>query len=154
VAFYDGDTHHMDVETPYRVRCVRADAPMVPAPRTSVQADGTVADRATGLTWQRAPDPALVTWAAAGPYCAGLDNITPGAAPWRLPTAKELQTLIDETRFDPAIDDLAFPDTGGDSFWASSALAGQDGFAWFVSFHAGVAYNSPTEEPHRVRCVR
>jgi hypothetical protein len=153
VAFFDGDTHHMDVETPYRARCVRAGAAAVPAPRTVVRNDGTLVDTATGLTWQRAPDPTLRTWSEAGEYCASL-GADGGATSWRLPSAKELQTLIDETRVDPALDPTAFPDTTGDSFWTSSALAGQDGYAWFVSFYAGVAYNSPIGEPHRVRCVR
>ena len=153
VAFFDGDTHHMDVETPYRVRCVRVDEAAVPARRAVVRDDGTVVDAATGLTWQRTADPALRTWSEAGAACAGLGS-DGGASSWRLPTAKELQTLIDETRVDPAIDLTAFPDTTGDSFWTSSPLAGQDGYAWFVSFYAGVAYNSPTAEPHRARCVR
>ena len=153
VAFFDGDAHEMDVETPYRARCVRSDASPPPAHRFVAGDDGTVADTATGLTWQRAPDDAPRTWSDAAAACAAL-RLGSGAAAWRLPTAKELQTLIDESRADPAIDPDAFPETPADSFWAASPLAGQDGFAWFVSFHSGVAYNSPIESPHRVRCVR
>ncbi|MEA2697416.1 MAG: hypothetical protein QOI66_1687 [Myxococcales bacterium] len=154
VAFFDGDTHHMDQATPYRVRCVRSDqasAPPAPAERTVVRDDGTVFDVATGLTWQRAPDPTSRTWSEAAAACASAPS---DVGSWRLPDVKELQTLIDESRADPAIDQAAFPDTPSESFWASTPLAGQPGFAWFVSFHNGVAYNSPTESPHRVRCVR
>ncbi|HEY2902497.1 MAG TPA: DUF1566 domain-containing protein [Polyangia bacterium] len=153
VAFFDGDTHHQDVTTPYRVRCVHAGATTAPDPRLTVPGDGTATDNATGLTWQAASDPTLLTWSDAAAACAALPPPA-GAPAWRLPKAKELETLIDETRFDPAIDETIFPGTGGDSFWASTPLSGQDGFAWFVSFYAGIAYNSPTAEPHRVRCVR
>ncbi|HXI58807.1 MAG TPA: DUF1566 domain-containing protein, partial [Polyangia bacterium] len=158
VAFFDGDTHHMDQATAYHVRCVRSEpsptgAPM-PAEPTVVRDDGTVLDVATGLTWQRAPDPTPRTWSEAAAACAGLpvDSQPGDARPWRLPDVKELQTLIDESRADPAIDPVAFPDTPSESFWASTPLAGQPGFAWFVSFHNGVAYNSQVEAPHRVRC--
>jgi hypothetical protein len=153
VAFFDGDTHHQDVTTPYRVRCVRAGATTAPDPRLTVPGDGTATDNATGLTWQTASDPTLLTWSDAAAACAALPPPA-GMPAWRLPKAKELETLIDETRFDPAIDETIFPGTGGDSFWASTPLSGQDGFAWFVSFYAGIAYNSPAAEPHRVRCVR
>lgn len=153
VAFFDGDAHEMDKATTYRVRCVRGGA-AGPARRFTVGADGIVADAATGLSWQRAIDDVFLTWGDAGTACAGLR--LGGHADWRLPTAKELQTLIDDTRADPAIDPDAFPDAPADSFWAATPLGGPDGagYAWFVSFATGIAYNSPVAAPHRARCVR
>jgi hypothetical protein len=71
----------------------------------------TVRDRYTGLIWQRHVDPACedgcCTWSEAQDYCAGLD--LGDQSDWRLPTLKELQTLVDEAQASPAIDSNAFP---------------------------------------------
>jgi hypothetical protein len=72
--------------------------------------DGTVTDRATGLMWSKADSKAGMNWQAAlawvqkknaGKYLGHND--------WRLPNAKELQSLVDYTRApavtrSPAID--------------------------------------------------
>jgi hypothetical protein len=149
LGFFDGDTHHASLDTSYRVRCVRGGAGGT-APRYAIAGD-TVADKRTGLTWQRAVDPGRRTWADARSYCAGLPLAGGG---WRLPDMKALQTLIDESRTDPAIDVTAFPQTPGEGFWALPALAGQAPFAWFVSFESGIAYNSDAGHLYSVRCVR
>jgi hypothetical protein len=150
VAFFDGDTHHASVETSYHVRCVRGGSG-APQPRYAVAADGaSVLDLGTGLTWQRAVGSPR-TWDAARTTCKSLALAGGG---WRLPDMKELQTLIDERRTDPAIDPVAFPDTPGEGFWTSPPLAATPPFAWFVSFEGGIAYNSDAGHLYNVRCVR
>ena len=62
-----------------------------PAGRYTIPGDGTVYDTATTLTWQRAANMTGMTWASAGPYCAGLTS--PAGGGWRLPTVKELTTF-------------------------------------------------------------
>jgi hypothetical protein len=144
VAFFDGDTHYAGLEVPYRVRCVRG--AIATAPRFTARPDGTVADATTGLTWQKSITSGR-TWAEAKTTCAAL----PG---WRLPDMKELQTIIDEHRSDPAVDPALFPDTPDEGFWAATPLAGTTDAAWFVSFAAGIAYNSRVDHLYNVRCVR
>jgi len=71
--------------------------------------DGTVLDRATGLMWAKADSGRGMTWKDALAYVesfrlAGHDD-------WRLPNAKELQSIVDYTRSpdtsdSPAIDAL------------------------------------------------
>jgi hypothetical protein len=151
VAYFDGNTHHAALDVPYRVRCVRGGTATPAArPAYALTAD-TVTDPHTGLTWQRRTDPTDRTFAEAASHCAALPLAGGG---WRLPDMKELQTLIDETRSDPAIDQAAFPETPGEGFWAGHRLVETAGFAWFVSFSGGIAYNSPEDHPYRVRCVR
>jgi hypothetical protein len=150
VAFFDGDTHHASVDVPYHVRCVRGGAAAA-KPSYTIQADGTVADGRTRLTWQRAVEPVQRTWKDAATYCRGLPLAGGG---WRLPDVKELQTLIDESRRGPAIDPQVFPETPAEGFWTSPPLAGMPTFAWFVSFDGGIAYNSNEEHLYNVRCVR
>jgi hypothetical protein len=78
--------------------------------------DGTVTDRATGLTWMKADSGHLkarpkrdgrMNWEQALAWAEGLKYA--GKSDWRLPNAKELQTLVDYARCpdktkSPAID--------------------------------------------------
>ncbi|PMH46880.1 hypothetical protein BCU68_00475 [Vibrio sp. 10N.286.49.B3] len=58
--------------------------------------DGTVSDLATGLTWQQADSNKGLNWQSALAYS---ENLTlAGHSDWRLPTAKELQSIVDYSR--------------------------------------------------------
>lgn len=58
--------------------------------------DGTITDRATGLTWQQADSGKGMNWQDALAYA---ENLTlAGQQDWRLPNAKELQSIIDYNR--------------------------------------------------------
>lgn len=58
--------------------------------------DGTITDRATGLMWQQSDSAKTYDWQGALAYAEGLT--VAGHDDWRLPTAKELQSLVDYTR--------------------------------------------------------
>ena len=67
--------------------------------------DGTITDRATGLTWMKVDSGALkagkqgdgnLNWPEALAWAEGLDYA--GHDDWRLPNAKELQSLVDYAR--------------------------------------------------------
>ena len=122
--------------------------------------NGTVLDTMTKLTWQQPFAPGTYTWAAAKTYCAGLGS-TLGGTGWRLPTLKELLTLVDYSQATPPrIDTTAFPGTPSNSifFWSATpvpAAAVSSPAAWDVSFDdgadtdfLGTGYNAD------VRCVR
>jgi hypothetical protein len=64
--------------------------------------DGTVTDRATGLMWQKGDSRSAMDWQAALAYSAALELA--GHDDWRLPNAKELQSLVDYTRALDALD--------------------------------------------------
>jgi hypothetical protein len=115
---------------------------------------GIVKDNRTGLSWQQNVDAGSYSWANAKTYC---QSLTLNASGWRLPTYKELLTLIDPTRAspNPLIDANAFPSTPADSFWTASPYVGAAGHAWFVNFGVGGPSNdSDASILHRVRCVR
>ena len=113
--------------------------------------DGTVYDTRTKLTWQLDVSMTPVDWATAKDYCGGLDL---GGMGWRLPSVSELQTLIDETTTDPAIDLTAFPGTPSDYFWTSSILPRFESFVWTVYFGYGLSTFFDVNQTHFVRCVR
>lgn len=71
--------------------------------------DGTISDNATGLMWQQNDDGTMRDWENALSYA---ENLTlAGYSDWRLPNAKELQSIVDYTRCpditnSPAIDPI------------------------------------------------
>jgi hypothetical protein len=132
----------------------RGDAP----PGRFTASAGAVVDGVTHLTWRQmvatsggGDGAGRATWANAKSACAGLDS------GYRLPTAKELLTIVDFSRSNPAIDTSvsAFPDTPSEAFWTATPLAGSPPTsAWFVDFSDGYAGNIDMTQLNRVRCVR
>lgn len=58
--------------------------------------DDTVSDLATGLMWQKSDDGVGRNWGDALQFAEGLELA--GHSDWRLPNAKELQSIVDYTR--------------------------------------------------------
>ncbi len=122
--------------------------------RWEIREDGLiVTDTLSGLMWDRC------SWGQLGPDCVGdaqrypawIDAMQlPGVAnqqhhqgydDWRLPNARELETLIKIDAADPAIDTTVFPNTTSGHFWASSSSwlsqPAVGNRVWTVSFREG-----------------
>ncbi len=105
------------------VRCVRGEEEF--SQSLTDNGNGTVTDNKTGLVWQQ-EEPGNMTWQAALDYCEGLNLVN--KSDWRLPTIKELESLTDESRYNPAIDTTFFPDVNTFlSFYWSSTSTTYDG---------------------------
>jgi hypothetical protein len=128
-----------------------------PANRYTVNG-GTVYDTKTKLTWQQTAPATQYSWSDAKAYCASSAvSSTLGGPGWRLPTIKELQSLIDYKKGSEtaaAIDSTAFPGTPTSFFWSSTPLATASGGAWTVSFQDGTPFNVGVDGPYYARCVR
>jgi hypothetical protein len=147
-------------ETLY-VRCVRGGQT---APTYTNHGDGTVTDNSTGLTWQRCSagqnndstcsgSAGAKTWAEALTYCNDLS--LGGSAYWRLPDKIELESLTDDSVYNPAINTTYFPNTVANYYWSSTTDASQPDYAWNVYFGDAIAYNFDKHyNPTNVRCVR
>lgn len=138
-----------------RVRCVRSPLRAAPAPGTvpahyTVSAD-TVRDELTGLTWQR--QASYLTLADAQSGCAAL-SLGGFATGWRLPTIKELQSLVDIRRAGPAADPVAFPGTPADMHWSTTASHSRGGYTWAIDFTSGDMYVGLPSFTAWARCVR
>jgi hypothetical protein len=111
---------------------------------------GLVTDLRTGLIWQHPANTSQYTSDQANTYCKGLT--VGGMTGFRVPTLKELMTLVDPTRVSPAIDAKAFPNTPSEWFWTASNRAAL-GTAT-VSFDTGGSGFFAATDRLRVRCVR
>ena len=105
-------------------------------PRFIDNGDGTVTLPALGLMFSKATITEVdVTQHRAEDLCRELRLA--GHADWRLPTRAELLTLVDRSRYNPAIDTTFFPDTHNDWYWTSTACAWSSSLAWCVDFSDG-----------------
>jgi hypothetical protein len=110
-------------------------------------------DRSTNLIWtrQNVGDKRL-TWAEAGETCAELD--IGGSDSWRLPTIRELLSIVDYDRYDQAIDTDVFTCEAA-WYWTSTPAARSPGdCAWGVFFDSGDAYWVDHDYDGFVRAVR
>lgn len=114
---------------------------------------GAVLDTKTGLVWE-----AVATGVDAGEaktHCAGL-AATLGGTGWRIPTIKELESLIDETVTTGAAFDPIFVDrTEGwfESSTPSATAPSTDG--WYMAADSGLTHIfTRTSLSSTVRCVR
>ncbi len=120
--------------------------------------NGTVTDTATGLMWQKATAPGTYTWEGALAYCENL-NLT-GHTDWRLPDRNELQSLVDYSRYNQAIDplvgsDIVEYDSRSFYYWSSSTNIPWTGDGWFVDFKRGsVSADWGKGQSFNVRAVR
>jgi hypothetical protein len=135
------------------VRCARnARRPELPTNDRFRVEGSTVVDRMTGLRWERSPPSEN---GAAGDAASRCDALAvDGHDDFRLPSMKELQTLVDETRTDVTIDLAAFPETEAGGYWSSTRDAQNPESAWFVRFSDGYAQSAAETEPFFGRCVR
>ena len=149
-------------------------APIADPTPTLYRGDGTITDQATGLMWAQADSGSGMEWERALAY-AQTQNAANylGHSDWRLPNAKELQSLVDYTRspgakspanVGPAIDPL-FRCTGITNeagaadypwYWTSTSAKARanepSDAAWYVAF--GRAVGSDGKDLHGAGAVR
>ncbi|MDF7824957.1 DUF1566 domain-containing protein [Pontiellaceae bacterium B12227] len=97
--------------------------------------DGTITDEATGLTWMKADSGKGLDWPSALEYAEGMEFA--GHSDWRLPNAKELQSIIDYTRSPDTTDSAAI-----DPVFQCSEITNEGGkkdyaHYWSSSTHIG-----------------
>ena len=116
--------------------------------------DGTITDSATGLMWQQG-DSGPHNWEDALTYCESLQLA--GRNDWRLPNAKELQSIVDYSRspdttgspaIDPLFDVTSITNEGGQTdypfYWTGTTHANFTNFpggsAAYVAFGRALGY--------------
>ncbi len=132
--------------------------------------DGTISDLATGLMWQKADDGVARDWEEALNYAENAE--IGGYTNWRLPNAKELQSIVDysrspQTTGSPAINpifettEINYPDGSPGHFpffWSgTSHLDGKNPFSngVYIAFGEGLGkMNGTIMDVHGAGCQR
>jgi hypothetical protein len=120
----------------------------------SLSAKDYARDTYTGLLWQDTYDvkDKEMTYEEAESYCHNL-KITDQVG-WRVPTLKELVSLVDYKKYKPAILD-GFEYTGNEAYWSSTPSV-QDikKEVWGVNFTSGKTVVMGRHYDRYVRCVK
>jgi hypothetical protein len=119
-----------------------------PAGHYVVPAEGQIQDSKSGLTWEQTVLSRTYSWDEAKTHCSSF-----AAGDWRLPTIKELLSIVDSSEILPAVDPNAFPSTPSERFWSSSPFAGSPSSAWYVDFDLGQSFIGSVSDALSVRCV-
>lgn len=107
--------------------------------------NGWVYDKQTGLKWGPSSSE-YMNLAKAKEYCFKNGG--------RLPTLKELQSLVDYSKHEPAIEKESFPDTKSNWYWTSDITAWNKNAAWCVSFCYGYVIFGSEGSSNYARPVR
>jgi hypothetical protein len=158
VSFVNGSVYNYDPYNNTYVRCVRGQSPG----NLVDKGNGTVLDSRTGLTWQKCSfgqnndstcsgTATPYIWGEAISSCEG--STLANHSNWRLPNVRELQSLTDDSRYNPTIDTSYFPNAHASGYWSSTTYASNPSSAWNVDFYAGSVYNYNKVNNYYVRCV-
>lgn len=73
---------------------------------------------------------------------------------WRLPTLRELQSLVNADGTIPSLDGTFFPNPPAAPFWTSATYSKDVGNAWTIDFGDGSSNSDDKVRPNPVRLVR
>jgi len=133
-----------------------------------INMNGTVTDPCARLMWKRFSEGQeekrvisetsvrAYTWAEAQCWLKKI-NMGKGYAGyrnWRLPTKRELLSLVSSRHSHPSIDNRVFPHTPASGYWTASAFASGDDYAYSVDFMNGHGSLDFVSRRKLVRLVR
>jgi Protein of unknown function (DUF1566) len=119
-----------------------------------------VHDNVTNLTWEVKTAANMGDWydfAGAATYASATNTAGlcgTGGNPWRVPTRRELLSIVHHGTNSPAIDPDYFPHTDSDWFWTSDVYAPNPAYAWSVLFYDGSTNAYYQSSSNHVRLVR
>lgn len=124
-----------------------------PAQRFVAVLDGAaVKDLQTGFTCEQSPDVFYGVWTEAIGHCRA--KTLSGQTAWRLPSIKELSTLIDSSQKDPALPTgHPFGNIKSSIYWSSTPSETDDMVAWHVSFFSGEIVTDQKSQTRRAWCM-
>jgi len=137
----------------FHVRAVReAINPTFSVEHFTDNANGTITDNFTGLTWQKIQSANTMTWEEALSYSKTASLA--GKTDWRLPNVKELQSLNDVKLLKPSFNKTYFPNINSGNYWSSTSLYMTPVKAWDLNVDYGIVSQSDKTLSENVLLVR
>jgi hypothetical protein len=120
--------------------------------------NAAVLDKETGLVWERSPESAPRDWFGAQIFCNDRAVGSRNRKGWRLPTVQEIASLVDATRFFPALPaGHPFLNVQSEFYWSTTTVGFEPSYAWGADFGGiveGGARYTAKNIPNLVWCVR
>ena len=115
---------------------------------------GTVIYKDPNLCWQKSvASERAENWADASVYCDNLELA--GDDDWRLPTADELNSIVEKANLGLVINANFFTNTENVQYWTSSVYANSPDMHWYVDFNNGYqGFAKDFREDFGIRCIR
>jgi len=135
-----------------------------PSANFTIHNNGTATHKITGLMWMRCGlgqewngktcqgEAAIYPWDNGLRLAAEVEFA--GYNDWRLPNKNELESIVENSCFAPAINTEIFPATPPAYFWTSSPYAAVSEGAWSVDFGYGTVNASVKPGSIHIRLVR
>ena len=120
--------------------------------QTSFTGEKVVKDNNTGVMWQSTSTSDKFDWYHAIAYCADLEYA--GYDDWRLPTLRELASIMDFGGDSYAINRTYFPVLYIGRTWTSKQIFSDSTRAWDISFTTGELERALKSETYYVKCIR
>jgi hypothetical protein len=147
-----GSINVADAASTYAARCVRG--PVLTG--TLTVGAHIVTDSMTNLEWQRTGlEDEGRDWQGALAYCESLTHAE--RSDWRLPSIKELVTIVDEAAIEPPVVDAAsFGESSAARYWSSTPAPSfsSERFAFALDTDFGSTSDVKMTEFAAARCVR
>lgn len=153
VRFLFGQTDNWSLSSSAKLhaRCVRDGVLRLSEARRYVTTTGTVADTRTGLVWERIPSSDSHDRISHHTRCESLS--LEGELDWRLPSIKELLTIVDTTQGGRALDLNVFSGWNAGGYWTATPVSGGSAY-WIVYLGPGSTDASESSKQFFSGCVR
>ena len=135
----------------YKVRAVRSGKASL-CSKQLINNDRSVTDITTGLMWERFESKEVKAWETSISYCEHLT--LSNFHDWRLPSQKELKSIVNYSMINPSISNYFFPNIKLDFYWSSTTNANNTDHAWGVKFENGYDGSGKKSHSYYARAVR
>ncbi|MEA3290560.1 MAG: DUF1566 domain-containing protein [Campylobacterota bacterium] len=118
-----------------------------------LKSDNVVIDITKNVMWQDNIEVIEYksSWSIAKEYCRALT--LNGYTDWKLPKIKELQSIVNTKKANPAIfEEFVFVEPT--SYWSNTQDMTNKSNAWYIGFKTGATYKDSKDYDCYVRCVR
>jgi len=126
---------------------------LLPLLLSALNAKDVVLDTTTSLLWQDAQDnrDLSMTYFQAQDYCSKI--VLSQYKDFRLPTLNELQSIVDYTKYKPAVI-TGFVHTANETYWSTTPFADDSSEVWTINFKKGERSVKAKHYNRNLRCVQ